>query len=67
MEQAPADARAASTVAEPTNMDTTEGVSPKRPRETAQGNKVSEGATKIHAKQPETREPVPHAKCCRTA
>jgi hypothetical protein len=47
MEQAPADARAAPIAAGPANMDTTESLSPKRPRESASGKMVSQRATQI--------------------
>jgi hypothetical protein len=48
MEQAPADARAVPIAAGPANMDTTESLSPKNPRKSASGKKVSQRATQKH-------------------
>jgi hypothetical protein len=48
MEQAPADVRAAPVAAGPANMDTTESLSPKNPRESASGKKMSQRATQNH-------------------
>jgi hypothetical protein len=55
MEQAPADARAAPTAAGPANMDTTESLSPKHPRESASGKRVSQRATQNHPGEPESQ------------
>jgi hypothetical protein len=53
MEQAPADVRAAPAAAGPANMDTTESLPPKNPRESASGKKVSQRATQNHPGEPE--------------
>jgi hypothetical protein len=66
MEQAPADARAAPTAAGPANMDTTESLSPKRPRESASGKMVSQRATQNHPGEPENRSSAHEAACQRT-
>jgi hypothetical protein len=66
MEQAPADARAAPTAAGPANMDTTESMSPKRPRESASGKTVSQRATQNHPREPENRSSAHEAACQRT-
>jgi hypothetical protein len=66
MEQAPADARAAPIAAGPANMDTTESLSPKRPRESASGKMVSQRATQNHPGEPENRSSAHEAACQRT-
>jgi hypothetical protein len=66
MEQAPADARAAPTAAGPANMDTTESLSPKRPRESAPGKMVSQRATQNHPGEPENQCRAHEAACPRT-
>jgi hypothetical protein len=66
MEQAPADARAALIAAGPANIDTTESLSPKRPRESASGKMVSQRATQNHPGEPENRSSAHEAACQRT-
>eukprot|EP00962_Isochrysis_galbana_P025422 scaffold7832_cov106-Isochrysis_galbana.AAC.1 len=55
MEQLPADARAAPSASEPNDTVMDIHASPKRPRETAQGNMVSQRATSIASVMPESQ------------
>jgi hypothetical protein len=68
MEQAPADVRAAPVAAGLANMDTTESLSPKNPRESASGKKVSQRATQNHPgpEEPENQSSAHEAACQRT-
>jgi hypothetical protein len=66
MEQAPADARAAPVAAGPANMDTTESLSSKNPRESASGKKVTQRATQNHPGEPENQSSAHEAACQRT-
>jgi hypothetical protein len=67
MELAPADARAAPTAAGPANMDTTESLSPKCPRESASGKMVSQRASQNHPGEPENQGSAHEAACQRTS
>jgi hypothetical protein len=63
MEQAPADARAAPIAAGPTNMDTTDSLSPKHPRGSALGKKVSQRAIQNRPGEPENQSSAHEAAC----
>eukprot|EP00962_Isochrysis_galbana_P039905 scaffold14379_cov121-Isochrysis_galbana.AAC.1 len=59
MEQTPADARAAPSASEPNDTVMDIHSSPKRPRDSAQGNMVSQIATANASLWPESQAPVP--------
>eukprot|EP00962_Isochrysis_galbana_P019765 scaffold5762_cov101-Isochrysis_galbana.AAC.3 len=58
MEQLPADARAAPSASEPNDTVMDIHASPKRPRESAQGNMVSQSATSTASVLPESQAPA---------